>query len=91
MKLPLTPTDVRPHVVLRSMAAGFVLLATFFILSAVFDLWDGQIMTRAGSVLRAESPELFAKMTKTSFGFGVAMIVVSVLCAWGARRTAPKS
>lgn len=80
MKPVLPPEDTRPHVVMGTMAAGFLLLAAFFFVSGLFNLLVGKISTRGGPVLRAESPELFAKLVWTGFGFGLAMLAITALC-----------
>lgn len=90
MKQGLPPDDTRADQVLKMMAVVFLCLAAFFICTGLVDSVDGVVNTRAGSVLRAESPERFWKMVRTSFGFGGAMIGISALCALGARALRPK-
>lgn len=90
MKHWLPPEDTRADRVLQMMAVGFVCLAAFFVFTGLADSVDGVVNTRAGRVLRAESPDLFWKMVRTSFGFGGTMIGISALCALGGRALRPK-
>lgn len=73
------------------MALVFFLLAALFVLMGVFDAVDGSVHTKVGSVLRSQSPELFWKLVRRSFGFGAVLIMVSGFCALGARALTAKS
>ena len=89
MKHWLPPEDTRADRVLQMMAVGFVCLAAFFVFTGLADSVDGVVNTRAGRVLRAESPDLFWKMVRTSFGFGGAMIGISARAHWAGGRCGP--
>jgi len=81
------PTDK----MLASMALIFVLMAVFFFFTGSLDAVDGRVHTKAGDVLRSQSPELFWKLVRRSYGFCAAMLGVAVVCALGARALKAKA
>ncbi|WP_292051587.1 MULTISPECIES: hypothetical protein [unclassified Brevundimonas] len=88
MKSPLP--NIPSHVVMAQMMAGFLVLAGFFFVRALFSWMGGSMPARSGAILRSESPELFAKLLGQTVWFGVAMLGVAAACGLISRHLKPK-